>query len=118
MRLLSRAATPPSLTGLEDNRTSVPPRHAKRGVLPFLSQPSNSMKRFWLLFSQTVTVFVAAYFVVATLQPDWLQRGAMRSGAGIALIEAPATTLTQPAPGSLSSAAGWSKVCSPKRRLR
>ena len=63
------------------------------------------MKRFWLLFSQTVTVFVAAYFVVATLQPDWLQRGAMRSGAGIALIEAPATTLTQPAPGSLSSAA-------------
>ena len=83
----------------------MPPRHAKRGVLPFLSQPSNSMKRFWLLFSQTVTVFVAAYFVVATLQPDWLQRGAMRSGAGIALIEAPATTLTQPAPGSLSSAA-------------
>ena len=63
------------------------------------------MKRFWLLFSQSVTVLVAAYFVVATLQPDWLQRGAMRSGAGIALIEAPATTLTQPAPGSLSSAA-------------
>jgi hypothetical protein len=31
------------------------------------------MKRFWLLFSQTVTVFVAAYFVVATLQPDWLR---------------------------------------------
>jgi serine protease DegQ len=30
------------------------------------------MKRLWLLFSQTVTVLVAAYFVVATLQPDWL----------------------------------------------
>ena len=63
------------------------------------------MKRFWLLFSQTVTVLVAAYFVVATLQPDWIRRGAMRSGAGIALIEAPATTAAQPAPGSLSSAA-------------
>jgi serine protease DegQ len=32
------------------------------------------MKRIWLLFSQTVTVFVAAWFVVATLQPGWLQR--------------------------------------------
>jgi len=32
------------------------------------------MKRYWLLFSQTVTVLVAAWFVVATLQPTWLQR--------------------------------------------
>ncbi|HTH11689.1 MAG TPA: 2-alkenal reductase, partial [Acidovorax sp.] len=47
------------------------------------------MKRIWLLFSQAVTVFVAAYFVVATLQPNWLGRGAAtRSGAGIALLEA------------------------------
>ena len=63
------------------------------------------MKRFWLLFSQSVTVLVAAYFVVATLQPDWIRRGALRSGAGIALIEAPATNSTQPEAGSLSSAA-------------
>ena len=48
------------------------------------------MKRIWLLFSQAVTVFVAAYFVVATLQPGWLGRGATRSSAGISLIEAPA----------------------------
>ena len=32
------------------------------------------MKRYWLLFSQSVTVLLAAWFVVATLQPQWLQR--------------------------------------------
>jgi len=63
------------------------------------------MKRIWLLFSQAVTVFVAAYFVVATLQPNWLGRGATRSGAGIALIEAPAAPASQPAVGSFSGAA-------------
>ncbi len=63
------------------------------------------MKRIWLLFSQTVTVFVAAYFVVATLQPSWLGRGTTRSGAGIALIEAPAAPSSQPAAGSFSAAA-------------
>ncbi|MCO5111612.1 MAG: trypsin-like peptidase domain-containing protein [Burkholderiaceae bacterium] len=63
------------------------------------------MKRIWLLFSQTVTVLVAAYFVVATLQPDWIHRGATRSGAGISLIEAPPGNPDIPAPGSLSVAA-------------
>lgn len=63
------------------------------------------MLRLWLLFSQAVTIFVAAYFVIATLQPDWLGRGVKRSGAGIALIEAPAPELALPAPGSLSVAA-------------
>ena len=76
---------------------------------PF-SSPSpvqNFMKRIWLLFSQAVTVFVAAYFVVATLQPSWLGRGATtRSGAGIALLEAPpAPANAQPAAGSFSAAA-------------
>jgi len=48
------------------------------------------MKRLWLLFAQVVTVLLGIYFVVATLQPSWLQRGgATRSNAGIALIEAP-----------------------------
>lgn len=32
------------------------------------------MKRLWLLFAQTVTVLVAALFVVSTLQPQWLSR--------------------------------------------
>jgi serine protease DegQ len=30
------------------------------------------MRKLWLLFSQTVTVLVAGYFVVATLKPHWL----------------------------------------------
>lgn len=63
------------------------------------------MKRFWLLFSQTVTVFVAAYFVVATLQPGWLSRGATRTSAGITLLEAPQGAMAEPAPGSFSAAA-------------
>ncbi|WP_159910786.1 Do family serine endopeptidase [Pantoea sp. 18069] len=63
------------------------------------------MKRSWLLFSQAVTVLVAAYFVVATLQPDWLRGGMTRSSAGVALLEAPATPAGTPAPGSFSAAA-------------
>ena len=31
------------------------------------------MKRIWLVFSQSVTVLLAAWFVVATLQPGWLR---------------------------------------------
>lgn len=45
------------------------------------------MKRLWLLFSQTVTVLLAAYFVVGTLKPGWLpQRG---TSSSVAVIEAP-----------------------------
>jgi Do/DeqQ family serine protease len=32
------------------------------------------MRRTWLLFSQTVTVLLAVWFVVATLKPQWLAR--------------------------------------------
>jgi serine protease DegQ len=49
------------------------------------------MKRFWLLFSQTVTVFLAAYFVVGTLKPEWLDKKPART-SGVSLIEAPATS--------------------------
>ena len=65
------------------------------------------MKRLWLLFAQSVTVLVAAYFVVATLQPSWLHRSATlsNSSAGIALIEAPPGIAAQPAVGSFSAAA-------------
>ena len=64
------------------------------------------MRRYWLVFSQAVTVLLAAYFVVATLQPGWLGRGAgiTRSG-GVALIEAPATAAGVAPPGSLRVAA-------------
>ena len=63
------------------------------------------MKRFWLLFSQAVTVLVAAYFVVATLQPDWLRRGQRMSSAGITLLEAAPQPEGAIAPGSFSTAA-------------
>jgi serine protease DegQ len=32
------------------------------------------MKRLWLLFAQTTTVLLAAYFVVLTLKPAWLRQ--------------------------------------------
>lgn len=64
------------------------------------------MKRIWQLFSQTVTVVLAAYFVVATLQPQWVNRNAPRlGGMGVALLEAPPTPAGSTPPGSLSGAA-------------
>ncbi len=46
------------------------------------------MKRLWLLFSQTATILLAAYFVVATLKPDWLGKTSVRTGT-VSVIEAP-----------------------------
>jgi len=62
------------------------------------------MKRTWLLFSQAVTVLLAAYFVVATLKPDWLQKRSSLSGV-VSVVEAPAKAVTAPVMGSLSAAA-------------
>ena len=59
------------------------------------------MKRTWLLFSQTVTILVAAYFVVATLQPQWLNRRA--TIGGVSVIEAPSSL---PRPAGPASAIG------------
>ena len=63
------------------------------------------MRKLWLLFSQTTTVFLAAYFVVATLKPQWLDRRPTLSS--IAVLEAPAGSgqRTANAVGSFSSAA-------------
>ncbi len=58
------------------------------------------MRKSWLLFSQTVTVLLAAYFVVATLKPQWLDRPAM--GTAVSLIEAPAS-----APGAAGPAGSF-----------
>ena len=46
------------------------------------------MKRLWLLFAQTVTVLVAALFVVATLQPQWLGRSSSVASV-VPVLEAP-----------------------------
>jgi Do/DeqQ family serine protease len=64
------------------------------------------MRRYWLLFSQAVTVLLAVYFVVATLQPDWLRHtGAGHRGGPVALVEAPESPAGVAPPGSLRAAA-------------
>ena len=67
------------------------------------------MRKLWLLFSQSVTVFVAAYFVVATLKPEWLDR---RSTLGaVSVIEAPAGS-GQRSAGSVGSFSSAAKIAS------
>jgi serine protease DegQ len=64
------------------------------------------MKRLWLFFAQTVTVLLAALFIVSTLKPQWLQRSASSHDPGaVKLLEAPADHAVQSAPGSLREAA-------------
>src|SRR4051812_38252326 len=65
------------------------------------------MRRYWLVFSQAVTVLLAAYFVVATLKPDWIGRGiAISRSSGVALVEAPPSPGAGPTPvGSFRDAA-------------
>lgn len=46
------------------------------------------MKRLWLIFAQTVTVLLAVFFVVATLQPQWLGRRASMPSV-VPVFEAP-----------------------------
>src|SRR5215210_3250851 len=66
----------------------------------------NIMRRYWLVFSQAVTVLLAAYFVVATLKPEWVGRTGAAVGRGVALVEAPAATVSgPPPPGSFRQAA-------------
>jgi serine protease DegQ len=59
------------------------------------------MKRWWLLFAQTVTVVLGVYFVVLTLKPAWLHV----APSSIALLEAPAADPGVVPPGSLRVAA-------------
>jgi serine protease DegQ len=59
-------------------------------------------RRFWLLFSQAVTVALALLFVVGTLKPGWLPQGPDRA-LPVAL---PAPTFVAPAPSAAASAAG------------
>jgi Do/DeqQ family serine protease len=62
------------------------------------------MKRFWLLFSQAVTIFVAAYFVVGTLKPGWLG-GRFSPSDTIALMEVAAPSSDNVPVGSFRLAA-------------
>ena len=52
------------------------------------------MRRYWLLFAQTVTVALALYFVAATLRPEWLRSGGRLSRVGtvadsVAVLQSP-----------------------------
>jgi serine protease DegQ len=40
---------------------------------------SSSLNKYWLLFSQTVTIMLAALFIVATLRPEWLSESRVGS---------------------------------------
>ena len=62
------------------------------------------MKRLWLLFSQSATVLLAAYFVVATLKPEWLGKHISATGS-LAIVEAPAAPAGAVPPGSFRLAA-------------
>lgn len=65
------------------------------------------MRRIWLVFSQAVTVLLAAWFVVATLKPELLNRRTVTTGqTGVTLLEAPSASPGGPPPaGSFRSAA-------------
>ena len=63
------------------------------------------MRRYWLVFSQAVTVLLAAYFVVVTLKPELVGRGSTLGSTGITLREAPALPTTVLPAGSFRLAA-------------
>jgi Do/DeqQ family serine protease len=77
--------------------------------IQFFSGPPHirhTMRKFWLLFSQTVTVLVAAFFVIATLKPEWVERRPFSGSVGsVAVLEAPAVQRGASPAGSFSSAA-------------
>jgi len=60
------------------------------------------MKRLWLLFAQSCTLLLAAYFVVGTLKPQWL--GGSHSGFGVVSVQQ-AGDRSEPPPGSFRVAA-------------
>ncbi len=67
------------------------------------------MRKLWLLFSQTITVFLAAYFVVLTLKPQWLDRRPTLSS--VAVLQAPAGS-DQRGTGAVGSFSSAAKIAS------
>jgi serine protease DegQ len=62
------------------------------------------LRKLWLLFAQACTLCLAALFVVATLRPDLLSRGATRE-QGVVLRQETATPVLIPAVASHADAA-------------
>ncbi|MDP2417455.1 MAG: trypsin-like peptidase domain-containing protein [Hydrogenophaga sp.] len=69
------------------------------------------MKRLWLVFAQSVTVLLAAFFVIATLKPQWLDRRPNLSTVVPVFQSAASTSLE----GSVSTSgfSGAARVASP-----
>ncbi|MEO5882330.1 MAG: trypsin-like peptidase domain-containing protein, partial [Caldimonas sp.] len=68
------------------------------------------MRKAWLLFSQTVTVAVALLFVVATLKPQWLGRGAdlLAGSSVVSIVPLPAPVQNVALIGPGTAATGYS----------
>jgi serine protease DegQ len=65
------------------------------------------MKRYWLIFAQTVTVALGLYFVAVTLRPEWLGRQVTQVEVGGAARPVPVLQAGPAAvPGSYRDAAG------------
>jgi serine protease DegQ len=62
------------------------------------------MKRIWLLFAQSVTVCLGAWFVVSTLQPGWLA-GRVSTGGTVAVLDTPPGSAGSAPTGSFAPAA-------------
>ncbi|HEY6820620.1 MAG TPA: Do family serine endopeptidase [Burkholderiales bacterium] len=58
------------------------------------------MRRFWLVFSQAVTVAVAVLFVVSTFRPEWLPS---RGGTTLAVVQPTPATGPQPVTSQIGS---------------
>jgi serine protease DegQ len=65
------------------------------------------MHKIWLIFSQAVTVAVAALFVVATLKPEWLgRRTSLLPTPTVVHVPAPVAAGASAASGTAAPAAG------------
>jgi serine protease DegQ len=74
------------------------------------------MRRFWLLFAQTVTIALGVYAVIAALRPEWIrslplsrepvQVGIGGPGRAVPVLQAPGGGQGMPTPGSYREAAG------------
>jgi serine protease DegQ len=102
-RCLHAAHRPPGIASALSHQGGGQSKLAAYFFFPFFQFP---MRRYWLVFSQAVTVLVAAWFVVATMQPDWLGRStAVSRSTGVPLIEAPAAPPAAVPVGSFRQAA-------------
>jgi serine protease DegQ len=58
------------------------------------------MRRYWLLFAQTVTIALGLYAVLAVVRPDWLARAPTQvqvgaPGRGVPVLQAPALPVSE-----------------------